>query len=182
MPVFSALQPSPPANSNRTAPPRIAVHRAVPVARQGSVSYPIRRQFAVSNSRVESCRPRHPVGTCVLAAACARPADSMVDLVDMIDALDTGADDHVTKPFVIDELLARIRALSRRSPTESHILEVLIGDQEGPVTKHFLLTTVWGRPMRRWVPAAPSRPVPRETRARAILAAFPVHGAGRLFC
>lgn len=102
----------------------------------------------------------------------------MVDLVEVIDALDTGAHDHVTKPFVIDELLARIRALSRRSPTESHILEVLVGDQEGPATKHFLFTTVWGRPMRRRVPAAPPRPVPRETRARAIPAAFPAHEAG----
>ena len=33
-----------------------------------------------------------------------------------IAALDAGADDYVTKPFSIDELLARIRALSRRTP------------------------------------------------------------------
>jgi two-component system KDP operon response regulator KdpE len=31
-----------------------------------------------------------------------------------IDALDAGADDYITKPFNIDELLARIRASSRR--------------------------------------------------------------------
>jgi two-component system KDP operon response regulator KdpE len=35
---------------------------------------------------------------------------------DKVDALDAGADDYVTKPFAADELLARIRALSRRSP------------------------------------------------------------------
>jgi DNA-binding response OmpR family regulator len=31
-------------------------------------------------------------------------------------ALDAGADDYVTKPFLIEELLARIRAVLRRSP------------------------------------------------------------------
>ena len=30
-------------------------------------------------------------------------------------ALDAGADDYVTKPFGIDELLARIRAVTRRT-------------------------------------------------------------------
>ncbi|MEO7121624.1 MAG: response regulator transcription factor, partial [Lacisediminihabitans sp.] len=34
---------------------------------------------------------------------------------DKVEALDAGADDYVTKPFSIDELLARIRALSRRT-------------------------------------------------------------------
>ncbi|MFT8637495.1 MAG: response regulator transcription factor [Pseudoclavibacter sp.] len=33
---------------------------------------------------------------------------------DKVQALDAGADDYVTKPFAIDELLARIRALTRR--------------------------------------------------------------------
>ena len=36
---------------------------------------------------------------------------------DKVEALDAGADDYVTKPFSADELLARIRALSRRVPT-----------------------------------------------------------------
>ena len=35
---------------------------------------------------------------------------------DKVDALDAGADDYVTKPFGIDELLARIRAVTRRPP------------------------------------------------------------------
>jgi two-component system KDP operon response regulator KdpE len=33
-----------------------------------------------------------------------------------VEALDAGADDYVTKPFAINELLARIRANLRRSP------------------------------------------------------------------
>ena len=36
---------------------------------------------------------------------------------DKVEALDAGADDYVTKPFQIDELLARLRALSRRTTT-----------------------------------------------------------------
>ncbi|MER6590861.1 response regulator [Micromonospora purpureochromogenes] len=35
---------------------------------------------------------------------------------DKVAALDVGADDYVTKPFGIDELLARIRAVTRRLP------------------------------------------------------------------
>src|SRR2546426_10928545 len=43
-----------------------------------------------------------------------------------VEALDAGADDYITKPFGMDELLARIRATLRRKPSadsESHILE-----------------------------------------------------------
>lgn len=43
---------------------------------------------------------------------------------DVIKGLDTGSDDYLTKPFSFDELLARIRALLRRSrKTDTHILE-----------------------------------------------------------
>jgi two-component system phosphate regulon response regulator PhoB len=43
---------------------------------------------------------------------------------DAVRALDTGADDYITKPFNIDALLARIRALLRRaSPAEAGTLE-----------------------------------------------------------
>jgi two-component system KDP operon response regulator KdpE len=35
---------------------------------------------------------------------------------DKIEALDAGADDYVTKPFHIEELLARVRAVTRRLP------------------------------------------------------------------
>src|SRR5512143_3021827 len=43
-----------------------------------------------------------------------------------VEALDAGADDYVTKPFGMDELLARIRAALRRTPatdSDSRILE-----------------------------------------------------------
>ncbi len=44
-------------------------------------------------------------------------AQSQVD--QRVKGLDAGADDYLTKPFAIDELLARIRALLRRGATES---------------------------------------------------------------
>jgi two-component system, OmpR family, KDP operon response regulator KdpE len=39
------------------------------------------------------------------------------DSADKVEALDAGADDYVTKPFGMDELLARMRAAVRRTPT-----------------------------------------------------------------
>jgi two-component system KDP operon response regulator KdpE len=40
---------------------------------------------------------------------------------DKIDALDAGADDYVTKPFSMPELLARIRATLRRLPLSAEV-------------------------------------------------------------
>ena len=37
-------------------------------------------------------------------------------LQDIIDGLDAGADDYLTKPFAMGELLARLRSISRRQP------------------------------------------------------------------
>src|SRR5438105_749143 len=45
-----------------------------------------------------------------------------------VEALDSGADDYVTKPFGIDELLARVRAALRRGPTEPELSSFEAGD------------------------------------------------------
>ncbi|MFG1706521.1 response regulator [Nonomuraea sp. M3C6] len=94
---------------------------------------------------------------------------------DKIDALDAGADDYVTKPFGIEEFLARIRAVSRRAavqeaelahipigdhtvdltrktisnglrltPTEWHILEILLRNPGKLIPQRYLLAEVWG--------------------------------------
>ncbi|RMI43743.1 response regulator [Streptomyces triticirhizae] len=96
-----------------------------------------------------------------------------------VKALDAGADDYVTKPFGMDELLARLRAAVRRldpvaveaepvvetggftvdlaarkvqreghdvrlTPTEWHLLEVLIRNSGKLVSHKQLLLEVWG--------------------------------------
>ncbi|MFT4234713.1 MAG: response regulator transcription factor [Microbacterium sp.] len=49
---------------------------------------------------------------------------------DKVEALDAGADDYVTKPFQIDELLARLRALARRASRTEDVALVRFGDVE----------------------------------------------------
>lgn len=99
------------------------------------------------------------------------------DSADKVDALDAGADDYVTKPFGMDELLARLRAMTRRgstkdeqptvrvgeatvdlaarrvtssgsdirlTPTEWHLLEVLLRHPGKLMSQRELLTEVWG--------------------------------------
>lgn len=55
------------------------------------------------------------------------------DSIDKVEALDLGADDYVTKPFAVDELLARIRVALRR--TQDDTAPAL----EPFVTQHFTL-------------------------------------------
>jgi two-component system, OmpR family, KDP operon response regulator KdpE len=99
------------------------------------------------------------------------------DSADKVEALDAGADDYVTKPFGMDELLARMRAVARRSaaepdeprvslgdvtvdlaarrvskdgqdirltPTEWHLLEVLVRHPGKLLSQRQLLHEVWG--------------------------------------
>ena len=94
-----------------------------------------------------------------------------------VAALDAGADDYVTKPFGMDELLARLRAALRRAtpgeetplvetehftidleaktvtaageavhltPTEWHVVEMLVRNRGKLVTQQQLLQQVWG--------------------------------------
>src|ERR1700749_1829419 len=50
------------------------------------------------------------------------------DSADKVEALDAGADDYVTKPFGMDELLARMRAAVRRTPAAEAPPRVQLGD------------------------------------------------------
>jgi two-component system OmpR family response regulator len=57
-----------------------------------------------SLERIRAHRPRLPI---LMLAACD-------DLKNKVDALHAGADDYLIKPFAFEELLARIRAVTRR--------------------------------------------------------------------
>ncbi len=50
------------------------------------------------------------------------------DSADKVEALDAGADDYVTKPFGMDELLARMRAAARRTPAAEVPPRLRLGD------------------------------------------------------
>lgn len=54
---------------------------------------------------------------------------------DKVEALDEGADDYVTKPFELEELLARVRAAIRRGGTSDAPLVVEVGDVRLDVTE-----------------------------------------------
>lgn len=58
------------------------------------------------------------------------------DVTDRVAGLDLGADDYLAKPFALEELVARVRALLRRppkfAPLVAHVgrLEFVLGDME----------------------------------------------------
>jgi two-component system, OmpR family, KDP operon response regulator KdpE len=64
---------------------------------------------------------------------------------DKVAALDLGADDYVTKPFSIDELLARVRAATRRASVNDAVPMVRLG----PVTVDLTAKTVTGADLER---------------------------------
>jgi len=70
-------------------------------------------------------RTRSPIPILMLTAK--------TDTVDVVVGLESGADDYVTKPFVTKELVARIRALLRRSrgpESEDGQRRIVVGDLE----------------------------------------------------
>ena len=67
------------------------------------------------------------------------------DEAEKVEALDGGADDYVTKPFGMDELLARLRAAMRRvEPSGVPVLEV--GEIRVDLEKHAV--SVGGKPVQ----------------------------------
>ena len=68
---------------------------------------------------LEVCRQIRSAGQTVPVLILTARADE----VDTVIGLDAGADDYVTKPFRLAELLARVRALLRRGATESRVVQ-----------------------------------------------------------
>jgi DNA-binding response OmpR family regulator len=86
-------------------------------------------------SGFEVCREIRQVWNTPVIVVTAR-ADSQ----DVVAGLEAGADDYVTKPFVATELIARIRALARRTRGVAEMRSITVGDlvispQEGTVTR-----------------------------------------------
>ena len=72
---------------------------------------------------IEVCKRLREVSTVPILMLTAR---DMVE--DRVLGLDSGADDYVTKPFDPDELLARVRALLRRSDSQPQAEELTLAD------------------------------------------------------
>ena len=55
---------------------------------------------------------------------------------DKVAALDLGAVDYVTKPFDMNELIARLRALHRRAGTTADATTIAVGEHDRPLEAH----------------------------------------------
>jgi two-component system, OmpR family, KDP operon response regulator KdpE len=106
---------------------------------------------------------------------------------DKIEALDAGADDYVTKPFQIDELLARLRALSRRTGGVAESPVVTFGDVTIDLaakavtradTSVHLTPTEWQ--MLEFLARSPGALVTRQTLLREIWSSDQVSDSGYL--
>jgi two-component system, OmpR family, KDP operon response regulator KdpE len=64
-----------------------------------------------------------------------------VDSQDKVRALDAGADDYVTKPFSVDELLARVRVVTRRQADTEVASSVIIGRYTIDLALHQITST-----------------------------------------
>ncbi len=90
-------------------------------------------------SGVEVCRAIRTLGTTPVLVLSVREHERS-----KVEALDAGADDYVTKPFSIQELLARVRAHLRRAP-ERTTAPLEAGDFVIDVRAHTIL--VQGKPV-----------------------------------
>ena len=88
--------------------------QALELARLGKYDLIILDINLPGKTGVETCREIHSISTVPIIMLTVRDAGE-----DKIEALDAGACDYVTKPFAMGELLARIRAVLRRTPTSA---------------------------------------------------------------
>jgi DNA-binding response OmpR family regulator len=92
------------------------------------VMLPVMDGIAVAR-RLRECRNQTPI---LMLTARDAPAD-------VVNGLDSGADDYLTKPFLIDVLLARLRAVSRRGaiarPLSLQIADVKLDPASHRVTR-----------------------------------------------
>lgn len=95
-------------------------------------------------------------------------------VADMVTLLDAGADDYLTKPFALAELLARVRAVARRGPIEQPAVlragNLILDPATGEVSRdgHRIQLTRTERLLLEVLLRHRGRPVPRSVIVDAI--------------